>query len=319
MWDLLQAQKRIGTNRRGFTIVELLVVIVVIGILAAITIVSFNGVQNRARQSAAQQLVVLANKKVIAYAVLNADMYPVDLVTAGMPNNDGLQYSYNNSASPRTYGITATNGSVSYYMSSTVTQPTTGGYVGHGANGATAITNLATNPGFENLSAGANSYNANNTYLTSGGYAGPRFLRATRSVTSGSSGPWFNAAVIEPGKTYTVTIAIRSNVTAVREINIEWINAANSAMISRSVIATITPTSSWVLYSGSATAPVGSANLRLAMYTPTSSTGALTDYADFDATMITEGTTQYAYADGNTANWIWNGSQDGSTSTGSPL
>lgn len=33
----------------GFTIVELLVVIIVIGILAAITIVSYNGVQKRAR------------------------------------------------------------------------------------------------------------------------------------------------------------------------------------------------------------------------------------------------------------------------------
>lgn len=36
---------------RGFTIVELLIVIVVIGILAAIIIVAFNGVQSRARDS----------------------------------------------------------------------------------------------------------------------------------------------------------------------------------------------------------------------------------------------------------------------------
>ena len=36
----------------GFTIVELLIVIVVIGILAAITIVAYIGVQNRARAAA---------------------------------------------------------------------------------------------------------------------------------------------------------------------------------------------------------------------------------------------------------------------------
>ncbi len=41
-------------RQQGFTIVELLIVIVVIGILAAIVIVTFNGIQNRAVETAAK-------------------------------------------------------------------------------------------------------------------------------------------------------------------------------------------------------------------------------------------------------------------------
>ena len=41
-------------QKQGFTIVELLIVIVVIAILAAITIVAYNGIQNRAYDSTVQ-------------------------------------------------------------------------------------------------------------------------------------------------------------------------------------------------------------------------------------------------------------------------
>src|ERR1041385_5651051 len=38
-------------DKRGFTIVELLIVIVVIGILAALVIVTYNGIQQKARDT----------------------------------------------------------------------------------------------------------------------------------------------------------------------------------------------------------------------------------------------------------------------------
>ena len=50
-------------NQKGFTIVELLIVIVVIGILAAITIVAFNGIQQRGKLSAAQSAANAIVKK----------------------------------------------------------------------------------------------------------------------------------------------------------------------------------------------------------------------------------------------------------------
>lgn len=58
----------IKTKSQGFTIVELLIVVVVIAILAAITIVSYTGITNRANGAGAQETASNVQKKVEAYA-----------------------------------------------------------------------------------------------------------------------------------------------------------------------------------------------------------------------------------------------------------
>lgn len=58
---------------KGFTIVELLIVIVVIAILAAITIVAFSGVQSRARDSTRKSDLSNAAKQLKLYLVTNGD------------------------------------------------------------------------------------------------------------------------------------------------------------------------------------------------------------------------------------------------------
>lgn len=54
----------------GFTIVELLIVIVVIGVLAAIVIVAYNGIQNRANDTAIQSDFANAAKKIESQKIL---------------------------------------------------------------------------------------------------------------------------------------------------------------------------------------------------------------------------------------------------------
>ena len=54
-------------RQTGFTIVELLIVIVVIGILATITIVAFNGIQTRARNAETQSAINGIAKKIEIY------------------------------------------------------------------------------------------------------------------------------------------------------------------------------------------------------------------------------------------------------------
>lgn len=139
----------ISKNKHGFTIVELLIVVVVIAILAAITIVAYNGIQNRAKQSAAQSAVSQVSKKVLLYAVEHADAYPDTLQDISVSDSAQASYQYNvnNSASPRTFCVTATVQNFSYYQSSTQQNPTAGACTGHGLNGLPP--NLASNPSFE--------------------------------------------------------------------------------------------------------------------------------------------------------------------------
>lgn len=55
----------------GFTIVELLIVIVVIAILATIALVSYNGIQTRARTAAIVSELTATEKALRAYAAVN--------------------------------------------------------------------------------------------------------------------------------------------------------------------------------------------------------------------------------------------------------
>lgn len=62
-------------EQSGFTIVELLIVVVVIGILAAITIVAYNGISQRGRDSARSSDTAAIKKAIELYNVDNGK-YP---------------------------------------------------------------------------------------------------------------------------------------------------------------------------------------------------------------------------------------------------
>jgi len=68
-------------KQTGFTIVELLIVIVVIAILAAITIVAYNGVQTRSKTSAAKSVASETQKKIEIYNSIKGS-YPSSNLTS---------------------------------------------------------------------------------------------------------------------------------------------------------------------------------------------------------------------------------------------
>jgi len=89
MISFKKLKQGLAGDRTGFTIVELLIVIVVIGILAALVIVTYNGIQQKARDTERKTDIKAVQGQLEAYWANNAK-YPT---LANM--NDGTFRSAN--------------------------------------------------------------------------------------------------------------------------------------------------------------------------------------------------------------------------------
>jgi len=309
-------------TKQGFTIVELLIVIVVIGILAAVTIVAYNGVQNRAKVAAAQSGVSQASKKIMAFAVQNSDAYPITLAEAGVQNSGDTNYQYtvNNNSTPRTYCVTATVNTTNYWISNASTSPSSGSCPGHGVGGIPPITNLVLNPTLETNNLGYNNANSAvfsrvaNTML-GGTYLGQVVLASGGVVPSGvgiyTAG---NLSGTAANSTYTLSVDVYSDTARTIVLSVQGSGVVGGTNTSPDVIFTagqirrvsITfTTSDWS--SGSAV---------LAYLIRTSTTPGTLYFRNLS---MYAGNVSYGYADGNSPGWAWTGTPHASTSTGPPL
>lgn len=89
--------------QKGFTIVELLIVIVVIAILAAVTVVAYNGVQNRASDSAVTS-DISAMRKSLELVKVDLGRYPQ--AASEFPSNFKLSKSAYDTNQNNVYYIT---------------------------------------------------------------------------------------------------------------------------------------------------------------------------------------------------------------------
>ena len=76
------------TTRRGFTLIEILIVVIILGILAAIVIPQFSSASTQARKSSLQSTVQTLRSQIALYKLQHGDTLP-DL-TANGGNNWGL-------------------------------------------------------------------------------------------------------------------------------------------------------------------------------------------------------------------------------------
>jgi prepilin-type N-terminal cleavage/methylation domain-containing protein len=319
-------------TKSGFTIVELLIVIVVIAILAAITVVAFNGVQDRARSSAASSGASQAVKKIATWQVDNPDTAPScsqfnTLITnTQSPPSDcsftsgALSYQYTAGANGA-YCATVTNATKSYKVSHTATTPAQGGCSGHGQGGQAAVTNLITNPSFEAISGST----VNGVQSSSRATAESSTIAAQNGSRSLAVTPTYDAStdtfvtISNPGLkantdyTAIITYTLQSNITSAGNgprfrFNIGGVDAQSDVGSSKN---TGTHTIRWNF-------SVGSSNsVSFLRIMPGGKLGDPTVY--FDNLMIVENNYTGSYADGNSPNWIWNGTANNSTSTGPVL
>ncbi len=334
--------KRVGGERKqyrskvsGFTIVELLIVVVVIAILAAITIVAYNGIQNRAKDSAVAVEAKQVGTKIQAYAVEHSDIFPdATTLTSTLnisPSNDGsTPYQYTVAADGRSFCLTITKSATSYYVSNT--KPSTKGACdGHGSNGVSPIANLAPNPKIGTTMTGWSIQTSGSTGInTREATGGPTpqvqtFIRRSTTVAPTSSplnvvstGTGLTAVPVSGGKTYVASGYVRSSCALGAGIRFDLVPYDDTGASLGSLSGAINPNTpdTWMRISQTRTfaSTVSFVRLQLAFSGPT--TCPATSTYDVTGVMLSEVSNLPVYADGDSSGWAWTGTPNNSSSTG---
>ena len=306
----------IQRKHQGFTIVELLVVIVVIAILAAITIIAYNGIKQRATVASLSSDLENAAKR-LKLDQVDLAAYPATVAAANSGSSlkaspsTSYQYSVNNGVSPQTFCLTATKGTTSYYINQDGI-PQSGGCAGH-IVGGTPITNMALNPSLETSALDWTASNAANISIQRLQVGGKWVLQASRLTTAAAAVriSYNTPIAVTNGGTYTVSASVTSTVNQNLRIDVRL--PGTTTVIFSDIFAVTAGVPQRIFKTGIVT----NATVYLAVLVDPA--GSVGDTVNVDEVMFTSGSSVYNYADGNSPGWSWSGTLNESSSTGPAL
>ena len=105
-----------SARTKGFTLIELMMVVVVIGLLAAIAIPNFVQIQSRAREAAVKSNMHTTQLAAEDYSVTNNGVYATDVadIAALLPDSAGLLNPFTGNPELPIDGTAGTPGEVGY-------------------------------------------------------------------------------------------------------------------------------------------------------------------------------------------------------------
>ncbi len=309
--------------RSGFTIVELLIVVVVIAILAAITIIAYNGITGKAKASAAASAAESAVKKVHVYTLSNGDQLPADLATAGVTDQGGttFQYRTNTSVVPQYFCVTATANSISYFANNTdQTTPKLGACPGHGANGATTVTNRAVNPQLLGTSGPVDFINTTAQQIatvSSTKYAQGQAV--TTAIATLSLIPPSDRWAISAGQSTFTRVTVRNPNGGSRAyyVALRFYDGAGTYLTGSGSSPATIAAGSTATFTISGTAPANTASVGISVSRDASVTPAAGDLIQVTNVWLSD--RDATFATGDSPGWAWNGAANNSTSSGPAL
>ncbi|MGY4893897.1 MAG: type II secretion system protein [Candidatus Saccharimonadota bacterium] len=310
-------------KQKGFTIVELLIVIVVIAILAAVTIAAFTGVQNRARQSALQSDLNQAVKKISLSAIDSNELYPADkssfLAAANLLDSSTRIYDYLASDDRKSYCSSVTSTETSPNTSFARTQSSQDAVSGR------CIQNLVLNTGAESGTGGMNAaygqggvgtalQNATTPFSGSSMYRVTWSTAPTNFTTGGlwavtNSATGLNAG----GRAYTAYGYIRTS-WAGALFGLNLVGRTSGGVVTGEVYGTATsiPNGQWTRVSVTWTAPASTDYFEVRIRQSGGALPVVGSTMDVDGFMLTEGSAIYSFGGIGSPNW---GSKTGSSSS----